>query len=107
MEHRLLVCSGSQTTDLLAALQILKAVLNILACETAWAEKGTGEIVSMRESEEREVTFVICEASTPPPCLIRALISSFHLQNTQKKAICLFGYLLFDQKMPVFFSKQV
>ena len=50
--------------DLLAALRILKAVLNILACETAWAKKGTGEIVSMRESEEREVTFVICEASS-------------------------------------------
>ena len=56
--------------DLLAALRILKAVLNILACETAWAKKGTGEIVSMRESEEREVTFVICEASSTPVLVI-------------------------------------
>ena len=84
------MCSGSQTTDLLAALQILKAVLNILACETAWAEKGTGEIVSMRESEESEVTFVICEASSTLVLVIPFSLSSYfrdvikHLESNQE-----------------------
>ena len=77
------MCSGSQTTDLLAALRILKVVLNFLACETAWAKKGTGEIVSMRESEEREVTFVICEASSTL-VLVIAFSQSIYFRGVKK-----------------------